>query len=298
MKVGLNKKGEWEQLPDGSPKGIYLDGYIKDKLDKVFYIQKRGWDAMIIIDGKERSGKSMLGMACGWYLSRGTLTMNNFARGIEDTKKKIKELPNKSVLLVDESSLVFNTKESRSKASIELQKILDVVGQKNMIFILILPSVFDLAKSLATRRSLFLLHVFAGENWERGGCGYYGQEDKEVLYVEGKKNYNKYVVNPEFICSFTKFEPPFYEEYLKFKTETLMDALDSNDKGSKSLIRVKERVELWEKRFVNLIKYVLSKTNLTKTEMGSAIDFNIRRINELESRISSKEGGVPTTTFL
>ena len=253
---------------------------------------------MIIIDGLERSGKSNLGFICGWYLSKGNLTMANLAKGIEDTKKKIKELPDKSVLIVDESSLVFNSKESRSKASIELQKILDVVGQKNMIFILILPSVFDLTKSLATRRSLFLLHVITGYDYERGEFGYYGKESKEVLYVEGKKNYNKYIVNPEMICRFLTFEPPFYKEYLSFKTETLIEALDSNNTESKSLIRAKEKVELWKEKVVELISYVISKTNLTKSELAKSIGLDIRRINEIETKLTTKEGDVPPTTTL
>ena len=36
MKVELNKKNEWIQLPDNSPKGIYLDGFLKEKLDSIF----------------------------------------------------------------------------------------------------------------------------------------------------------------------------------------------------------------------------------------------------------------------
>lgn len=276
-------KNEWVKLPDHSPKGIYVNAYLKEKLDNILHIQKKEWDAMILIDGKERSGKSILGMTCAWYLTKGKLTIDNFAKGLEEAKAKIRTLPDKSILVVDEASLVFNTKDSRTNVSVELQKIMDVVGQKNMIFILILPSIFDLAKSIATRRSLFLLHVFVDEKWNRGSFAYYGEETKEVLYVEGKKNYNKYTIPPEFTGSFTNFKPPFYDEYLKLKKETLIEILEDKKEQKQ-----KDRSEIWALKYniYQLMKSVAQEPIKSQGQFCKIINKSIREI-----RIWGEYGG-------
>lgn len=279
MKVELSSNtNEWEELPDDSPGGIYLDGYIKEKLDNILVIQKKGWDAVILIDGKERSGKSTLGMTLAWYLSKKKLTIDNFAKGVEDAKEKIKKLPDKSTLMIDEGSLVFNSKDSRKNTNIQLQKIMDVVGQKNMIFIVILPSIFDLSRSLAARRSLFLLHVFVDEEWKRGGFAYYGEEKKEVLYIEGKKNYNKYTIEPEFVSSFVKFEPPFNKEYLKLKQDTLMRELDNGKPvENKTLSDLRKEVRLLKYRIYLLMLAVPLKT---QGELAQIVQVNSRHIRK------------------
>lgn len=276
-------KNEWVKLPDHSPKGIYVNAYLKEKLDNILHIQKKEWDAMILIDGKERSGKSILGMTCAWYLTKGKLTIDNFAKGLEEAKAKIRTLPNKSILVVDEASLVFNTKDSRTNVSVELQKIMDVVGQKNMVFILILPSIFDLAKSIATRRSLFLLHVFVDEKWNRGSFAYYGEETKEVLYVEGKKNYNKYTIPPDFTGSFTNFKPPFYDEYLKLKKETLIEILEDKKEQKQ-----KDRSEIWALKYniYQLMKSVAQEPIKSQGQFCKIINKSIREI-----RIWGEYGG-------
>lgn len=276
-------KNEWVKLPDHSPKGIYVNAYLKEKLDNILHIQKKEWDAMILIDGKERSGKSILGMTCAWYLTKGKLTIDNFAKGLEEAKAKIRTLPDKSILVVDEASLVFNTKDSRTNVSVELQKIMDVVGQKNMVFILILPSIFDLAKSIATRRSLFLLHVFVDEKWNRGSFAYYGEETKEVLYVEGKKNYNKYTIPPDFTGSFTNFKPPFYDEYLKLKKETLIEILEDKKEQKQ-----KDRSEIWALKYniYQLMKSVAQEPIKSQGQFCKIINKSIREI-----RIWGEYGG-------
>jgi hypothetical protein len=267
VKVKLNKYNEWVELPDDSPDGIYLDGYLKEKLDNVLEIQRKGWDAVMLIDGRERSGKSTLAMTCANYVSKEKFTMNNFAKGIEDAKQKLKSLPDHSWLFIDEGSLVFNSKESRNKENVELQNIMDVVGQKNMIFIVVLPSVFDLTRPLACRRSLFLLHVFVDEKWTRGRFAYYGEEKKEMLYVEGKKNYNKYTIDPEWSGSFTKFEPPFNEEYLKLKQDTLMLTLEGGEKNKNKgeVARLKEELKLIKEK-INILVFKPESTQIKRSK--------------------------------
>lgn len=229
-------KKKWLDVPDKDWKHfedvnftttINMHHRLREKLDNVKKIVKRKWDAVFLIDGNERIGKSTLGMQVAWYLSDTTLTIDNFAVGMSDAAEKIEKLPDHSILFVDEGSLVFNSKDSMTREAKKLQKVLDVVGQKNMIFIIILPSFFDLNKNIATRRSKFLLHVYTDSTLARGRFCYFSPNKKRLLYALGKKNYGSYSKpKADWLGDFNDFQLPFDEEYKELKKKSLAEALD------------------------------------------------------------------------
>ena len=227
------EKGQWKRVEHQT--NFWLDEPLYERLRNLKKIQGKGWDGVILIDGKERSGKSKHAMGCGWFLSNGTLTKNNFARGLTDAARKIADIPEGSVLIVDEGSLVFSSKESTTKAQKALMQILDVVGQKNLIFIICLPCFFDLNKTIAVRRSLFLLHVYPDKDYNRGKFAYWGEKTKKKLYIHGKKNFDSYAFpKAESIGEFMDFEPPFYPEYLsEIKKDSLKEVLNKANAPAK-----------------------------------------------------------------
>jgi len=163
-------------------KEFYLDEFLKQKLDTLKKIVfKKNWDGVILIDGLERVGKSTLGITIGYYLSEGNFGVRNICANSDDAIKKIESFPDKSVLLVDEGSLLFNSRDAMKKEQKKLIKILNVVGQKNMIFIIVLPCFFDLNKSIAIRRSKFLLHCYTDAGLNRGRFAYFGEDAKKML---------------------------------------------------------------------------------------------------------------------
>ena len=218
-------KGKWKEVEKSN---FWIDKPLYERLKSLNKIQDKNWDGVIVIDGKERSGKSVLGMICAWFLSKGKMGINNFARGLDDAARKISSLPDKSVLIMDEGSLVFSSKDSNSGAQKKLIKLMDVVGQKNMVFIICLPCYFDLNKTIAVRRSLFLCHVYPDENYNRGSYVFFGEKRKKMLYQIGKKNFDSYAhPEPNYPPGrFMDFEPPFYKDYLeKVKKESLQEVL-------------------------------------------------------------------------
>jgi hypothetical protein len=72
LKLNNNK---WEDVDHSD---FWIDNALLGKLKGLEMIQEKGWDGVLVIDGKERSGKSILGMIIGWYLSKGKLTLDNF----------------------------------------------------------------------------------------------------------------------------------------------------------------------------------------------------------------------------
>jgi len=214
---------------------FYMDEFLKRRLDTLKHIvYKKNWDGVILLDGLERVGKSTLGITIGYYLSDGNFTVNNICVDNDDAIRKIESFPNKSVLLVDEGSLVFSSKDAMKKEQKRLMKILNVVGQKNMIFIIILPSFFDLNKQIAIRRSKFLLHCYTNNSLQRGRFAYFGEDAKKKLYSVGKKNFDSYQYpkrSRNELGRFTDFNP-LGQEYIDTKKRSLFSALHEEERAT------------------------------------------------------------------
>lgn len=280
---------EWKEVEKAD---FWLDRFLLNKLINLQKIQEKNWDGVIIVDGKERSGKSVLGMAMGWYISNGKLGIDNFARGLEDAAKKISKLPDKSVLIMDEGSLVFSSKDSNSGVQKKLIKLMDVVGQKNMIFIICLPCYFDLNKTIAVRRSLFLCHVYPDKKYNRGQYAFWGENTKKMLYIFGKKNYDSYnYPTPETYGEYMDFEPHFYKDYLeKVKKESLKEVM--NDAMGNSM-DYEARIRETEATFYHWIKekFKVSYRNLMeiKNHSTTTIKDRVDWYNRMKKQSITKE---------
>jgi len=231
-------------------KEFYLDDFLKQRLDNLKdIVYKKNWDGVFIIDGLERVGKSTLGLSCAYYLSDGNFTVKNVCADGDDAIRKIESFPDKSVLLIDEGSLIFNSRDAMKKEQKKLIKILNVVGQKNMIFIIVLPSFFDLAKSIALRRSKFLLHCYTDNSLVRGRFAYFGEDAKKILYGVGKKNYDSYEYPKRSLNELGRFTDfnPLGEEYFETKRQSLHSALHEDEN--------KERIDKCKKWIMSIEKY-------------------------------------------
>lgn len=275
-------KKEWVELPEDSNEGMYLDGFLKEKLDNIKKIISKNWDAVILIDGKERAGKSTLGFSCAWYLSDAKLTINNLAKDTDDAISKIETLPDKSVIMIDEGSLSFSSKDAMKSEQRKLLKILDVVGQKNLCIIVILPSFFELAKPIACRRSRFLLHVYTDEQLNRGRFCYFGDKKKRTLYEYGKKNYGSYdYPEADFVGRFVDFKVPFFEEYLKLKRDTLMLALKEEIKPKANEVNIKKEL---------IARFRLNCPEISLAALEKGFGVSVRTIQRYITDIKNKEG--------
>ena len=255
-------------------KEVKIDGFLKKKLDYALKQQKKDFDIVFIIDGNEGTGKSTLSFTCGWYLSGGKLTMNNIAEGTEDAIDKLEHLPDKSVLIIDEGSLMFSSRDAMRKENRQLLKILNVIRQKCMILIVVAPTFFELERYLSYRRSNFLLHVYLDKKTgNRGRFIYFGSKKKRQLYINGKKNFESYAKpKGNFVGAFIKFELPFNEEYLKLKKKSLQETFKHN--------KVKAPTEL-EIRNNIIQKYYKKSPDLTKTKLAELFSLSRRQITTI-----------------
>ena len=203
---------------------IPIDRFIWEKVKNVIKLRKKGYDAIIIIDGKRRTGKSTLAQTIG-YLLYPNLSIKNFVKGLEDAPTVLEETKDEGAIIFDEGSLTAASKDVMKKKNRQILKIIDVIGQKRLTLIFCLPEFFELARPIAITHSLFLIHIYTERDLTRGRYCYFGTRKKRILYERGKKNYGSYASpKADAIGSFYDFKTPFEKEYLKLKRESLAEA--------------------------------------------------------------------------
>lgn len=271
----------------------YLDGWLIKKLDNVKRIIKKGWDCVILVDGIEGVGKSTLGQSIGWYINHKKLETKNISENSQDAITKLEKLPNKSVLIIDEGSLLFSSKDAMTKEQKNIIKILQVIRQKNMCLIIVAPSFFDLNKYIAVERSRFLLHCYTDKELNRGRFSYFGEKKKRRLYQMGKKNFNSYAKpKADFLGRFGDYDF-FGQEYKDMKVKNLMETFKQKkqephlDKVVKIVGYIKERYPDLTSEKIGEVLGVSRRTIHTylaqyrgeKREIGQNIDFNLGYCN-------------------
>lgn len=220
------------------------------------------------------SGKSTLGFICGWYITDGKLTLNNVCEGTEDAVKKLEKLPNKSILIIDEGSLMFSSKEVMRTEQKRLIKILQVIRQKCMCLIIVSPSFFELNKYISIDRSRFLLHVYTDKNLKRGRFSYFSQKKKQKLYIFGKKNFNSYAKpRADFVGTFSRFDP-FGEAYKELKLKSLRESFNERKDGG-----IAPKFKRWIKQRNIIWKYLIVKQIFNQSELVRFYERNGEKIN-------------------
>lgn len=254
---------------------VRIHQLLKQKLDNVKKIMKKSWDCVFVIDGIEGSGKSTLSFLCGWYVSEGKLTLKNICEGTEDAVKKLQTLPDKSILIIDEGSLSFSSTEVMRREQRTLVKILNVIRQRCMCLIIVAPSFFNLNKYISVERSRFLIHVYTDKDLNRGRFCYFSQKKKKALYSIGKKNFNSYnKPKSDFTGLFTKFEPPFYKQYLRYKNQIIKEQFEKKINVSDVVRKVKFEINLALKE---------NYPQLTQQDRAKVFNINPRTLRTWES---------------
>lgn len=233
MKVKFDEKtGKWIELPLHSKDGIYLDGYLKMRLDAMKSLQRKQFDSPMICDGEVGVGKSRFLMTIGYYLADTKFDEKNICAGNQDAIEKMRKLPDGSAILIDEGSLVFNAKETMRREQVRLTKILDVCRQRRFYILVACPSFFDLNKYIAVFRSRFLIHCYTDTKFVRGRFAYWGTKKKKILYSIGKKNFGSYKKpKADFIGRFMDFNPIWVKKYEAIKRKSMEEALaDQSEK--------------------------------------------------------------------
>lgn len=219
--------------------GFYMDNKLKSQLDILLKNIKNDWDFTILItgSGEVRVGKSVLGMeiAAYWtnqikklYGKKTILSLKNFVfdgRKLIEQGNALGQSYPYACLIYDEAGADLSGTKIMTQMTQDVLDFYRECGQYNLLNILILPDFFDLPRSIAITRSIFLINVDYEPDeegiFQRGIGKFYSRKAKKQLYLEGKRDLNYDAVACDFIFRYYAFYPVNEEEYRKAKVDAL-----------------------------------------------------------------------------
>jgi hypothetical protein len=202
-------------------KKIYIDGYLKDNLDRAKEIIKQDWDIVFLYDGYEGCGKSVKAMQDCFYFDQ-TFNMDRICFDPRQFTQAIRKAEPYQAVLYDEAFTGLNARAAMSLINRTLIKMLAEIRQKKLFVAIVMPTFFDLDRYVAIWRSRALIHVYMGKNFQRGYFMFFNMERKKQLYVLGKKYYSYYKPDSNFKGRFTNTYVIDEKEYRKRKKDSLM----------------------------------------------------------------------------
>lgn len=212
-----------------SPYGEFgMDGFLKSNLDICKEAIKDDWDFVILVDGMERGGKSVLAMQMAYYCDP-SLTLDNICLTTEEFKKAVINAKPYSAIVYDEAFTGLSSRNTMSRINKSLVEMLAEIGQKNLFIFIVCPTFFDLDKYPALWRSKALVHIYTGDGFERGFFRFYSMETKKNLYVYGKKTYNYNCLKSDFYGCFTNHYIVDKVAYKKKKLDSLRKKEENKD---------------------------------------------------------------------
>jgi len=168
----------------------YLDDRLQHNLkNKVLpALTKQDKDFFMIVDGKEGSGKSTIALSIGKFVDP-TLNLDRVVFNAEDFAKAVYSAKKGQVIIFDEAFTGLSSRAALSSVNKTLVSLMMQMRQKNLMVIIVLPTVFMLDKYMVLHRAKILIHVYENKG-RRGYFRVYNYKQKKLLYLYGKKDYS------------------------------------------------------------------------------------------------------------
>lgn len=215
---------------------LFVDKLLQENLEKLLKKIKKDWDFVFCVDGREGSGKSVFTFQLAFYLTNGKFSLNDIAYTPEEFMEKVIHAEPYSAIVYDEAMTGLMGRSAMGTVNKMLVKMMAEIRQKNLFVFIVLPSIFDLDRTIAMWRTSGVFHIYTDENLNRGYWAYWNYNDKKKLIVEGKKYYSYRKPFPTFHGRFTNFYPFDKEEYKKIKKAALDRRLDDAKKGKNEMM--------------------------------------------------------------
>lgn len=202
----------------------YLDENLKAALDTERQVIKKDWDFVNLVDGGEGSGKSKIAKQMAKYVDP-TFDLSHIAFTAQQFKKLVLNANQYAAIVYDEAYTGLNSKGAMGFINRALVEMLAEVRQRNLFIFVVMPTFFELVRYVALWRSRCLIHVYTGDNFQRGYFAFYNVDQKKGLYILGKKFFiyktNEPMAKPNFIGRFTNYDPVDVLEYNRLKRVNL-----------------------------------------------------------------------------
>lgn len=244
---------------NGEKAQLFMNDKLEESLRRTKHAVKfHNWDYICVISGLPGVGKSLLAQQIAKYFDENFKSYQICFTAKEFREKTISGEKGQAFIL-DESFADLNTSLSKDPEFTALINHIQLIRQKNLFIILVLPDFFSLAKNIAVFRSSHLFVPYADE-YTHGKFAVFDRGKKRELYIKGKQFINYQAVEPNLRCDFYSDWFCNEEDYLKRKEQHLIEQAKVKEKGVKA---GKQR---------DVICYLLkSMTNLTEKEISDMV---------------------------
>jgi len=255
---------------------FYMDDKLKHKLDKQIIPQfnEKDEDVVFIVDGKERTGKSVFAMQLAKYLDH-SFGMDRLCFKPLLFKKRVLEIGHKKAIIFDEGYRGLSSRKALSEINNILISLMMEMGQKNLIVIVVLPTFYMLDKYPALFRAKGLFHIFKSHN-RKGYWRYYNEKKKALLYSNPLyKKLFKYNIR-------TKFRGRFYNKYMVNEQEyRVLKGVELNE-----TMPFKEQTHKWIIQRDKLVYAIYKNFIKNVSEVGiwckkNDIELNVKSIEHI-----------------
>ena len=246
---------------------FFIDPVMKKQLDDIIrVVTKKDRDYVLVVDGEEGSGKSVLAMQLAKYLDP-KFNLDRVVFNSDGFMKAIKSIPRYSCILLDEAYNAANSRAALTEVNRSMVAVGTEMRQRNLFVIMVLPSFFDLDKYFALWRCRALIHTYFDKKGDRGRYIVFPRTSKKYLYINGKKKYD-----------YSKPHSPY--PACRFNNHYTVDELAYREKKSLAFTKrtVSNQARKWFIQRNAYIKYIFQSLGLTQEELA---------------RIPAQYGGVP-----
>ena len=260
-------------------KEFYMDGYVKSNLDDIIKSVRQDKDAIILITGRERSGKSVFGMQCAAYCDA-AFGFDKIAFSSREFREKTLGAKKYSAIVWDEALSGVRGVNWSHNINKGIVQMLSEIGQLNLIIFIVCPNFFEFNKYIAIHRAIGLLHTYFDDVGNRGGVIGWGWNAKKKLYLMGKPFYNYNAVRGEFTASFTNYYPLNEQKYRSLKYAALKDAGEDKEppvvakmRGQRDgvLCFASDTLKISDTQLTNDLKPYLDKDSLGRRQISSIL---------------------------
>lgn len=261
----------------------YIDPIMAEQLLMIKKaVIKKDRDYVMVIDGEEGSGKSVLAMQIASFLDP-KFNLDGVVFNADQFMKAIRTTRRHTCILLDEAFNASNARASLSQVNRAMLGVATEMRQRNLFIIMVIPSFFDLDKYFALWRCKCLIHVYFRKDGSRGRYILFPKTKKKYLYLNGKKTYN-----------YSKPKSPYPP--LVFNNTYIVDEMEYREKKAKAFRTrvVSNMARKWKGQRDALIKELYHNWKVNQSEIGiklnewGAIPLSQREI----SNIVQLEGGV------
>lgn len=205
------------------------------------------WDGLLIVHGKEGSGKSYLTSQLGIVLDN-NMTLEFWAWAAEQFKQKVEEAPPESTIIWDEAVTGATATAWAQEISQLIIRLLTQIRKKRLKIIICFPYLHLLNKYFVSRCiGSIWVHAYSFTN--RGHGRFYNQKQTEFAYGLIKE---KYRLRP-----FEGLKKARYSFSFRFPNRLCVPELDYERlKDEGRLMAEASSVDKWKQHAINMVRYV------------------------------------------